>query len=85
VNDKPKVYIVGAEAEGTDNAMSTAKNFPNPPVGARMAEIRPPILLPSLKPDSQDGTDGAAAANAAPSICPIICTKTNQFIYPGNR
>jgi hypothetical protein len=68
VYDMPKVYIVGAQAEGTDNAMSTIRNFPNPPAGARMADIRPPTLLPSPKPNFQDGTAGAAAANAAPSI-----------------
>ena len=68
VDDEPNVYIVGAEAEGTDSERSTTRNFSNPPVGARIAEISPPKLFPSLNPDFQDGTAGAAAAKAAPSI-----------------
>jgi len=82
VSDKPNVYIVGAQAEGTDNAISTTKNFPNPPVGASIADIRPPTLLPLTKPDSQDGTAGAAAANAAPSIWPVNYMRSDQHI-PG--
>lgn len=68
VNDKPKVYIVGAQAEGTDSARRTTRNFPNPPVGESIAAISPPMLLPSLKPDFQDGTAGDAAANPTPSM-----------------
>lgn len=68
----PKLYIVGAEAEDTDNARSATRNLPNPPVGARIAEIRPPKLFPLSKPDFHDGTAGAAAAKAAPTIWPIM-------------
>ena len=51
-----------------DTAISTSKNLPNPPAGARTAAISPPMSLPSLNPVDHDGTPGAAAANAAPII-----------------
>jgi hypothetical protein len=51
-------------------------------VGERIADIRPPILFPLLKLDFQDGTAGAAAANAAPSICPVIYSKTKSIHVP---
>ena len=64
------VYIVGAQVLGINRAMRTVKNFPNPPAGARTAASNPPTLLPLSKPAFQAGTAGAAAAKAAPSMCP---------------
>ena len=63
------VYIVGAHALGMNSAMSTVRNLPNPPAGERTASTRPPTLFPLSKPASHAGTAGAAAANAAPSMC----------------
>jgi hypothetical protein len=62
----PNVYIVGAHALGTDNATMTMRNLPNPPLGARTADIRPPMLSPPSNPVAQDGTAGADAVKAAP-------------------
>ena len=64
----PKEYIVGAQADDVDTAISTSKNLPNPPAGARTAARSPPMSLPPLNPADHDGTPGAAAANAAPTI-----------------
>jgi hypothetical protein len=77
MNDEPNEYIVGAEAEDTDNARSTTRIFPNTPVGARIAETRPPRLFPLSKPECHDCTAGAAAVNAAPKIWPVICMQTD--------
>jgi hypothetical protein len=71
------MYIVGAQADGTDSARRTTKIFPNPPAGARMAEISPPTFRPSLKPSFHDGTAGAVAAKTAPSMWQMICMKNN--------
>jgi hypothetical protein len=62
----PNVYIDGAHALGVDNAMRTVRNLPNPPVGLRTANTRPPMLLPPSNPMAQDGTAGADAVKAAP-------------------
>jgi len=62
----PNVYIVGAHALGMDNATRTTRSFPNPPVGERMADMRPPILSPPSNPAFQDGTAGADAVKTAP-------------------
>lgn len=63
------VYIVGAHALGTVNDMSTMRNLPNPPVGCKIAAMRPPISFPFPRPACQDGTEVAADANAAPRRC----------------
>jgi hypothetical protein len=68
----PKEYIVGAHALGMDKAKRTMINLPNPPVGASIAAMSPPTSLLFLKPAAQDGTKGADAVKAAPSICPVI-------------
>lgn len=68
----PNVYIDGAHALDTDRATRTVRNFPNPPVGERTAEIRPPTFFPFSNPADQAGTDSADAANAAPRKCGMI-------------
>ena len=65
-----KVYMVGAHALGMKSAMTTVRNFPKPPAGASTASTSPPTLFPLSKPAFHDGTAGAAAAKAAPSMCP---------------
>lgn len=61
----PNVFIVGAHELGMDSAM-TVRNLPNPPVGLKTADIRPPMLLSPSDPMAQDGTAGANAVKAAP-------------------
>ena len=68
------VYIVGAHALGMKSAITTVRNLPKPPAGERTASTRPPTLLPLSKPAFHDGTAGAAAANAAPSMCATNCS-----------
>ena len=63
------VYMVGAHALGAVRLSSTSRNFPNFPVGARIAATRPPTSLPSPSPACHEGTESEAAANAAPSMC----------------
>ena len=60
------VYIVGAHALGTVNDVSTSRNLPNPPVGRKIAAMRPPTSLPFPRPACQEGTEVAAEANATP-------------------
>ena len=62
----PNVFIVGAHELRMDSAMMTVRNLPNPPVGLKTADIRPPMLLPPSDPMAQDGTAGANAVKAAP-------------------
>ncbi len=50
------VYIVGAIALGVVRAMRTKRNFPNPPLGARIAANSPPTFPVPPRPSSQDGT-----------------------------
>lgn len=74
----PKLYIVGELLAGVLNATTTTKNFPNPPAGAKIADINPPILAPdSPNPAVQVGLDAADAANAAPMIFPVTLDKKN--------
>ena len=61
-----KLYIVGAHALGTVNDVSTSRNLPKPPVGLKIAAIRPPTLFPFPRPARQAGTEVAADANATP-------------------
>jgi hypothetical protein len=75
------VYIVGAHALGTDNAMSTVRSLPNPLVGARTADMRPPILFPPSNPAVQDGTAGADAVKAAPKKCGTICPIVSATLF----
>lgn len=77
-HDSPKVYIVGAHALEVVSATRPSKTFPKVPIGSRIAERSPPMLLPPSKPACQAGTPGAAAARAAPSICHAICTKIDR-------
>ncbi len=67
------VYIVGAHALGVVRDNSTSKNLPKPPVGWRIAAIRPPTSLPFPRPACHVGTDRAAEANAAPRRCTGTC------------
>lgn len=69
----PNVYIAGADALGIVNASNTVRNFPKPPTGERIAEIKPPRFSPSSNPADQAGTAGEDAANAAPMKCGMIC------------
>src|SRR6185369_6362968 len=64
--------MVGAQADGMDNATITTRNFPNPLAGARVAAKRPPMLVPPANPVSHAGIEGALAANAAPSMWTVI-------------
>jgi hypothetical protein len=67
------VYIVGAQALGILSATSTVRNLPNPPTGVKTAYNKPPTDVLSWNPAFHAGTLGAAAANAAPRVCPVIC------------
>ena len=69
------VYIVGAHALGAVRLSITRRNFPNLPVGARTAATSPPRLPPSPRPACHAGTEVAAAAKAAPSMCAGTCPR----------
>ena len=70
--------MVGALAQEIVSATVPSKIFPKVPVGSRIAERSPPMLLPPSKPACQAGTPGAAAARAAPSICHAICPRIDR-------
>ena len=69
---EPNVYIVGAHALGMESARRTVRKLPNPPRGESTALMSPPTLLPSSKPASQAGTNGAQDAKIAPRKWTVI-------------